>query len=49
MLKNLRQEQNLATVTPDDVQNFTTQDVLTEDIKEVIGGITQAREKYTML
>jgi hypothetical protein len=49
MLKNLRQEQNLATINPDDVQNFNTQDVLTEDIKEVIGGITQAREKYTML
>lgn len=50
MLTHLRQDQNLAQIEPDDVSNIANQrTILTEDIKETIGGITMAREKYTML
>lgn len=49
MLVHLRQEQNLANLTPDDVQQFNTRQVLTEDIMQRISSITQAKNKYTML
>lgn len=50
MLTQLRQDQNLANIEPDDVAGIqNNRQLLTEDIKERIGGVTQAREKYTML
>ena len=49
MLVHMRQEQNLANLSPDDVQAFNTRRILTDDIKDRIGSITQAKNKYTML
>lgn len=50
MLTHLRQDQNLAQVDPDDVSNIANErTILTEDIQDTLGGISQAREKYTML
>lgn len=49
MLVHMRQEQNLANLSPDDVQAFNTRRILTDDIKDRIGSITQNKSKYVML
>lgn len=49
MLIHLRQEQNLSNLAPDDVQAFNTRQILTDDIKDRIGGISQTKHKYVML
>jgi len=49
MLVHYRQEQNLANITPDEIQGFQNREILTEDIKERIGGISQTKSKYLML
>ena len=49
MLVHMRQEQNLANLSPDDVQALNTRRILTDDIKDRIRSITQAKNKYTML
>ncbi len=50
MLTHLRQEQNLASVDPQSVQGlFNNRQILTDDLKNRIGKITQAKNKYLML
>lgn len=50
MLTHLRQEQNLAKVDPTEVSSMVNERrLLTEDIKDRIGKITQGRHKYTMI
>lgn len=50
MLTHLRQEQNLANVDPQSVQGlFQNRQLLTDDLKNRIGKITQSKNKYLML
>jgi len=49
MLTYMRQDQNLANLTPDDINQFNTRQVLTDDINARIGELTQTKNKYTML
>lgn len=50
MLTHLRQEQNLAKVDPTEVSELVNgRRLITEDMKDRIGKITQPRNKYTML
>lgn len=49
MLVHYRQEQNLANLTPDEVQGFNQRQILTDDINKRLDGVTQPKNKYVML
>jgi len=49
ILVHLRQEQNLANLSPDNVNAFNQREILTEDIQNRINQISQNKHKYTMM
>jgi len=49
MLVHYRQEQNLANITPEEVQGFNQRQIKTDDIMTRIDTISQTKHKYLML
>ena len=49
ILVHLRQEQNLANLSPDDIQGFNQRQILTDDIQNRVNQISQNKHKYIMM